>query len=130
MTAQVYIVLAEAKNVLTIPAAAVQSSKRPARKDRAAPASNNETEQRPNNRLELSPEQRQLVADGKASIASVRVIQADGSAKAQPILVGLNNRVTVEVIKGLKQGDQVIIADGSDSSNDAAKRSGQRAMRM
>ncbi|SUU04243.1 MacA family efflux pump subunit [Acinetobacter haemolyticus] len=130
MTAQVYIVLAEAKNVLTIPAAAVQSSKRPARKDRAAPASNDETEQRPNNRLELSPEQRQLVADGKASIASVRVIQADGSAKAQPILVGLNNRVTVEVIKGLKQGDQVIIADGSDSSNDAAKRSSQRAMRM
>ncbi|ENW22046.1 MacA family efflux pump subunit [Acinetobacter haemolyticus] len=130
MTAQVYIVLAEAKNVLTIPAAAVQSSKRPARKDRAAPASNNETEQRPNNRLELSPEQRQLVADGKASIASVRVIQADGSAKAQPVLVGLNNRVTVEVIKGLKQGDQVIIADGSDSSNDAAKRSSQRAMRM
>lgn len=130
MTAQVYIVLAEAKNVLTIPAAAVQSSKRPARKDRAAPASNDETEQRPNNRLELSPEQRQLVAEGKASIASVRVIQADGSAKAQPILVGLNNRVTVEVIKGLKQGDQVIIADGSDSSNDAAKRSSQRAMRM
>ena len=130
MTAQVYIVLAEAKNVLTIPAAAVQSSKRPARKDRAAPASNDETEQRPNNRLELSPEQRQLVAEGKASIASVRVIQADGSAKAQPILVGLNNRVTVEVIKGLKQGDQVIIADGSDNSNDAAKRSSQRAMRM
>lgn len=130
MTAQVYIVLAEAKNVLTIPAAAVQSSKRPARKDRAAPASNDETEQRPNNRLELSPEQRQLVADGKASIANVRVIQADGSAKAQPVLVGLNNRVTVEVIKGLKQGDQVIIADGSDSSNDAAKRSSQRAMRM
>ncbi|EFF83607.1 efflux transporter, RND family, MFP subunit [Acinetobacter haemolyticus ATCC 19194] len=130
MTAQVYIVLAEAKNVLTIPAAAVQSSKRPARKDRAAPASNNETDQRPNNRLELSPEQRQLVAEGKASIASVRVIQADGSAKAQPILVGLNNRVTVEVIKGLKQGDQVIIADGSDNSNDAAKRSSQRAMRM
>ncbi|EEH68776.1 MULTISPECIES: MacA family efflux pump subunit [Acinetobacter] len=130
MTAQVYIVLAEAKNVLTIPAAAVQSSKRPARKDRAAPASNDETEQRPNNRLELSPEQRQLVADGKASIASVRVIQADGSARAQPVLVGLNNRVTVEVIKGLKQGDQVIIADGSDSSNDAAKRSSQRAMRM
>ncbi|QER40564.1 MacA family efflux pump subunit [Acinetobacter suaedae] len=130
MTAQVYIVLAEAKNVLTIPAAAVQSSKRPARKDRAAPASNNETDQRPNNRLELSPEQRQLVTEGKASIANVRVIQADGSAKVQPVLVGLNNRVTVEVIKGLKQGDQVIIADGSDSSNDAAKRSGQRAMRM
>lgn len=130
MTAQVYIVLAEAKNVLTIPAAAVQSSKRPARKDRAAPASNDETDQRPNNRLELSPEQRQLVAEGKASIANVRVIQADGSAKVQPVLVGLNNRVTVEVIKGLKQGDQVIIADGSDSSNDAAKRSSQRAMRM
>jgi len=32
--------------------------------------------------------------------------------------------VTAQVIKGLKRGDQVVIADGSDTSNDSAKRSG------
>ena len=67
-----------------------------------------------------SPE---LIEQGKASMSMVRVVQADGTAKPQPVLVGLNNRVTAQVIKGLKQGDQVVIADASDTSNDAAKRS-------
>ena len=63
----------------------------------------------------------------------VRVVQADGTAKPQAVLVGLNNRVTAQIIKGLKQGDQVVIADASDTSNDAAKRSnraGAGPMRM
>ncbi len=60
----------------------------------------------------------------------VRVLQADGSAQPQQVLIGLNNRVTAQVLKGLKQGDQVVIADASDNSNEAAKRSNQRAMRM
>ncbi len=34
----------------------------------------------------------------------------------QPVLLGLNNRVTAQVIRGLKQGDKVVIADGSDTS--------------
>ena len=41
----------------------------------------------------------------------------------QPVLIGLNNRVTAQVIRGLNQGDKVVIADGSDTSNDSAKRS-------
>ena len=40
---------------------------------------------------------------------------------------GLNNRVTAQVIKGLKQGDKVVIADASDTSNDSAKRSSNRS---
>ena len=133
MTAQVYIILNEAKNVLTIPAAAIQSTNRSKRgnrsgnmdKNKAQSATNstakNQTE-RPK-RLELSAEEKSLVEQGKASMAMVRVLQADGTATAQPVLIGLNNRVSAEVLKGLKQGDQVVIADGSDTSNDAAKRS-------
>ena len=60
----------------------------------------------------------------------VRVLQADGTAQPQPVLIGLNNRVSAQVLKGLKQGDQVVIADASDSSNDKAKRSSQRPMGM
>ena len=137
MTAQVYIVLAEAKNVLTIPAAAIQN-KRPNKKERGANSArsaekNKDTDQpksqRPQ-RLNLSDAEKALIADGKASIATVRVLQADGSAQPQSVLVGLNNRVTAQVLKGLKQGDQVVIADASDTSNESAKRSNQRAMRM
>ena len=137
MTAQVYIVLAEAKNVLTIPAAAIQS-KRPNKKERGANSSRSAEKskdadqpksQRPQ-RLNLSDAEKALIAEGKASIATVRVLQADGSAQPQSVLVGLNNRVTAQVLKGLKQGDQVVIADASDTSNESAKRSNQRAMRM
>jgi macrolide-specific efflux system membrane fusion protein len=132
MTAQVYIVLAEAKNVLTVPAAALQSSNRPQgkRADRNAdqakqqnPTDNDQAKTERPKRLELSAEEKSLIEQGKASMSMVRVVQADGTAKPQPVLVGLNNRVTAQVIKGLKQGDKVVIADASDTSNDAAKRS-------
>ncbi|TCB57747.1 MacA family efflux pump subunit [Acinetobacter terrae] len=136
MTAQVYIVLNEVKNILTIPAAALQSSNRPQGKrgDRNAdqakqqkPADTDQAKTERPKRLELSAEEKSLIEQGKASISMVRVVQADGTAKPQPVLIGLNNRVTAQVIKGLKQGDKVVIADASDTSNDAAKRSNRVA---
>lgn len=130
MTAQVYIVLNEVKNILTIPAAALQSSNRPQGKRSGAdqakqqkPADTDQAKTERPKRLELSAEEKSLIEQGKASMSMVRVVQADGTAKPQPVLIGLNNRVTAQVIKGLKQGDKVVIADASDTSNDAAKRS-------
>lgn len=136
MTAQVYIVLAEAKNVLTIPAAAIQS-KRSNKKDNnnnstaadQAKTTNTQKMQQPK-RLDLTADEKTLIAQGKASTGIVRILQADGTAQPQPVLIGLNNRVTAQVLRGLKQGDQVVIADATDSSNESAKRSNQRAMRM
>lgn len=136
MTAQVYIVLAEAKNVLTIPAAAIQS-KRSNKKDNStnstaadqAKTTDTQKMQQPK-RLDLTVAEKTLIAQGKASTGIVRILQADGTAQPQPVLIGLNNRVTAQVLKGLKQGDQVVIADATDSSNESAKRSNQRAMRM
>ncbi len=137
MTAQVYIILDEAKNVLTIPAAAVQTSNRPQCRaqssdsdktqanNAAAPADAKQGENKTDRpkRLELTEAEKALVKQGKATVSMVRVLQADGSAKPQPVLIGLNNRVTAQVIRGLNQGDKVVIADGSDTSNDSAKRS-------
>ena len=139
MTAQVYIILNEAKNVLSIPAAAIQSSNRSqakrsdTAKEQTAKSSTDQTQTDRPKRLELSAEEKSLIEQGKASLSMVRVVQADGTAKPQAVLVGLNNRVTAQIIKGLKQGDQVVIADASDTSNDAAKRSnraGAGPMRM
>ena len=141
MTAQVYIILDEARNVLTIPAAAIQSSNRPQRPNRGegsrgagAPSGPNEAQNQARGderaagdrpaRLVLSDAERALIEQGKAQRGMVRVLQADGTAKPTPVLIGLNNRVTAQVIKGLKRGEQVVIADGSDTSNDAAKRGG------
>lgn len=141
MTAQVYIILDEAKNVLTIPAAAIQSSNRPQRKRTEANADSTnrargdqkegaDKANRPK-RLELTAAEKALVKQGKATVSMVRVLQADGSAQPQAVLIGLNNRVTAQVIRGLKLGDNVVIADGSDTSNDSAKRSNRGGpMRM
>ena len=147
MTAQVYIILADVKNALAIPAAALQSSNRPQRakssnssnvngtnadSSKSASAPNKDakkSDDRPE-RLELTADEKALVDQGKASVSVVRVLQADGSAKRKQVLVGLNNRVTAQIIRGLKEGEQVVIADGSDTSNDSAKRSNRGGMRF
>lgn len=140
MTAQVYIILAEAKNVLAIPAAALQSSNRSQRSGNknsngsAGTTPSNGTQKNQNNkngtgnsdrpeRLELTADEKALVDQGKASVAVVRVLLDDNTTKRKQVLVGLNNRVTAQIIRGLTEGEQVILADGSDTSNDAAKRS-------
>lgn len=129
MTAQVYIVLAEAKNALSIPAAAIQSSRagrgKTADANRPVKASAAKSDQDPANqvqRLELTADEKALIDAGKASLAMVRVLDSDGSAKRVQVLIGLNNRIQAQVLRGLTQDQKVIIADGSDASNDAAKR--------
>ncbi|MFU8925411.1 MacA family efflux pump subunit [Acinetobacter puyangensis] len=137
MTAQVSIILADAKNVLTIPASAIQSSSNRGTNNQTSSnsqttAKNTGTQQTPPTsanvkqgpaRLELSDNEKALIEQGKATRAMVRVVQADGIARPQPVLIGLNNRVTAEVIKGLNEGDKVVIADGSDTSNNSSKTS-------
>ncbi|WP_445114948.1 efflux RND transporter periplasmic adaptor subunit [Acinetobacter sp. WZC-1] len=141
MTAQVYIILAEAKNALTIPASAIQAPNRPQRAENGAnPAQkpgggkngenrkrqrqtdNPENTERPQP-LQLTADEKNLISQDKASVAMVRVLQPDGTAKRQQVLIGLNNRVVAQVLRGVQQGEKVIIADSSDTSNDAAKRS-------
>lgn len=68
-----------------------------------------------------------MIDQGKASVSIVRVLQADGSAQRKQVLIGLNNRVTAQVLRGLNEGDQVVLADGSDTSNDSAKRSNKNS---
>lgn len=141
MTAQVYIVLNEAKNVLTIPAAAIQTSnqkgkrgKRSATGTLPATTSGNTAPQMQaaNNSAVSSPDNGQRPArmnaqrsanQAKGKPATVKVLDQEGNAVEKQIRVGLNNRITAEVISGLNVGDEVVIADGSDSSNNSAKRS-------
>ncbi|WP_269913735.1 MacA family efflux pump subunit [Acinetobacter sp. HY1485] len=109
MTAQVYIVLNDANNSLLLPSAALGKETPHVKK------------------LELTAEQKNLVAQGKASLGTVRILDAQGKAHAQQVLVGINNRVNAQVLAGVKEGDEVVIADSSDTSAAAAKsKSGRR----
>ena len=83
MTAQVYVVIDQAKNALLIPSTALKNSK--------------------------------TDTSGKTT-ATVRVLQADGTVKEQPVTVGINNRVNAQILSGLKAGDDVILSEDNSSS--------------
>ena len=143
MTAQVSIIIDQAKNVLTIPSSAIEtkssgsktssSTNKQSASSQKDAGSNTAKDAISSNRptpLQLTATEQALIDQGKATRAMVRVIQADGTAKPTPVLVGLNNRVTAQVLKGLKEGDEVVISDSADTSNDAAKRNNRGPMRM
>ncbi|MDE0491742.1 efflux RND transporter periplasmic adaptor subunit [Psychrobacter sp. A3] len=89
MTAQVYVVIDQAKDALLIPSTALKNSK--------------------------------TDTSGKTT-AIVRVLQADGTVKEQPVTVGINNRVNAQILSGLKAGDDVILSE--DNSSSKGKQSG------
>lgn len=141
MTAQVYIVLSEAKNALSIPAAAVQNNKQRseiangntsdapsnhATKVQKTEPSQQKSQQAAPKKLQLTAAERTQIREGKASLGRVKVLLPDGQLQDTQVLIGLNNRVTAQVLRGLKQGEYVILGDANDSSNDAAKRNTPR----
>ncbi|NOJ39090.1 efflux RND transporter periplasmic adaptor subunit [Bradyrhizobium australiense] len=83
MTAEVHIILAEARKVLTIPAAALGNA-------------------------------------GPDESSTVRIAGSDGRITTRTIKIGLNNKITVEVKAGLKEGEHVVIGERSRGASEAA----------
>jgi macrolide-specific efflux system membrane fusion protein len=83
MTAQATIVLATAKDALSVPVAALRPR------------------------------------DAKAPGYKVRVIGPDGRIEDRPVRIGLNNRVRVQVLEGLNEGEEVVTAEALPSSSKA-----------
>lgn len=111
MTAQVYIVVNQAKNALLIPSAALQ----PAGKAKK-PATNAATN------ANAKPNSHSTNKDLNTSMAIVRVLQADGSVVEQTVSVGIDNRVNAQILSGLKAGDEVILSEEGPAK---AKRGGR-----
>ena len=88
MTAQIYIIIDQAKDALLVPSAAIQE--RPAR---------NQTE-------------------GQAKTSKVvRVLNDDGTVEPRTVEVGIDNRVNAQILSGVKEGEQVIIGEGSANAS-------------
>ena len=105
MTAQVYIVINQAKDALLIPSAALQ----PASKAGKSKNSKNLTTKNTTANAD---------SDSTATMANVRVLKADGTVVEQTVKVGINNRVNAEILSGLKKGDEVILSEeGPDSGS-------------
>ena len=105
MTAQVYIIINQAKDALLIPSAALQ----PASKAGKSKNSKNLTTKNTTANAD---------SDSTATMANVRVLKADGTVVEQAVTVGINNRVNAEILSGLKKGDEVILSEeGPDSGS-------------
>lgn len=94
MTAQVYIIIDQAKNALLIPSAALQ------------PAGNTKNTKGSNE-------------DPNVKTAKVRVLKADGQVVEQIVKTGINNRVNVQILSGLNKGDEVILSEESPAKPNA-----------
>jgi membrane fusion protein, macrolide-specific efflux system len=83
MTAEVHIVLGEARNVVTVPVAALRG-----------------------------PD-----AEG---VYEARIREPSGAITTRSVKVGLNNKITAEILTGLKEGERVLIGSGNDAPAKAA----------
>ena len=102
MTAQVYIVINQAKNALLIPSAALQAAGKS--KNKKPIDGNNEAKNNSANKVHKGNA-------GNETTATVRVLKADGEVVEQTVTVGINNRVNAQIISGLKEGDEVILSE-------------------
>ncbi len=97
MSAQVYFILDEAKNVLLAPSSAL-------------------TYKRADGKGEHSKSQ-----------ISVKVVDKSGSIVERTVEVGVRNRVQAEIKSGLEEGDSVIVTSASSTSEAAAGQRGRRS---
>ena len=92
MTAQIYIIIEQAKDALLVPSAAIQEK-----------PTKNKTE-------------------GQAKTSKlVRVLNDDGTVEARTVEVGIDNRVNAQILSGVKEGEQVIIGEGSAKASSGGR---------
>jgi len=141
MTAQVYVIVNQAKNALLIPSAALQpfSGGKSGRGNRSAkPGSNSGSNNSGNNKAgnkgssanNADANNRQAAKTDKSTDANkyiVRVLKSDGSVVDTPVTVGINNRVNAQILSGLKVGDEIIL---SEEDSGQGKKGGNRGPRM
>lgn len=101
MTAQVYIIINQAKDAVLIPSAALQ------------PVSKTGKARAPN-------------ADPNVKTSQVRVLKADGQVVEQIVTTGINNRVNVQILSGLNEGDEVILSEEGPEKGQGGKGRGGR----
>ncbi len=118
MTAQVFFVLASAKDTVTVPVAALRPSRSKNAEGSAArtPARKQRGEQPVlESREELAKE------------AMVRVIHDDGSVEERAVKVGVMNRVSAQALSGLEPGE--VVAVGLKQLNPAERAPQEREQR-
>ena len=123
MTAQVFIVIDQAKDVLLVPSAAIQSGAMSSASSQAT--ANKSSDQQTTNNKTIDNTENNNTADSTAVNGQnryVRVLKADGSVEERAVKVGIDNRVNAQILSGLQAGEAVII--GEESAGGEGRRGG------
>lgn len=126
MTAQVFFVLAEARDALIAPASAVTvrpGSPRRAGPDAKAPAPSPAAGSYPAQRTAAKPPQ----GDEQELQHQVQVLTATG-IESRPVRIGVASRTQVSILSGLEEGEQVIIGQAASAGPPAAQSRGIMGM--
>ncbi|MDR0634613.1 MAG: efflux RND transporter periplasmic adaptor subunit [Azoarcus sp.] len=133
MTAQVFFIVAQAKNVLQIPMGALQQSPRPPRGAGRSGGERADGAQRPPRRPrsegETAPPRNEggTASAPRTRRAMVKVLGASGKLDERAIEIGVTNRIHAQVLSGLEEGEKV--ASGLISSNAAPQTAANNNMR-
>lgn len=125
MSAQVFFVASQAKDILTIPASAINFQ---------LPIKNNEKEKKDNLTNSETDKKTRKYKESPAEGAQpkpaiVQVMDARGNVSERKVLLGVGNRVQVQVLEGLVEGEKVVSGIRLQESNAKEKAvSGQGAM--
>lgn len=134
MTAQVFIVINQAKEALLIPSSALQNapsmsagSLRAEGKGKSQNAASGKSQgnREPGEAGQAAAMDKNLqqpadIQGGKKRF--VRVLNADGSVTDRAVTVGIDNRVDAQILSGLQVGDTVIIGEEGPSKGAGGKR--------
>lgn len=98
MTAQIFIVLNQAKNTLLVPSTAIHKGNPEKPESNSAKAADN---------------------TAANTDTYVRILNAAGEVESRAVKVGINNRVNAQILSGLQVGETVIIGEENAASNQA-----------
>ncbi|MCL1825441.1 MAG: efflux RND transporter periplasmic adaptor subunit [Betaproteobacteria bacterium] len=101
MTAQVFFVIAEAKDALQIPMGAMQQN-------RASRTGNRGNERSADARPSQRPSGSSSDDAPRTRQATVKVLEANGKVAERAIEIGVTNRIAAQVVSGLTEGDKVV----------------------
>ncbi len=131
MTAQVFFVAASAKDALIVPVAALHKSQRRrtaenAQTDSAPAGSGAQSSATPARHHRPTNHPKTALPEG-ATRYWVSVVAPDGSIEHRRIVVGVSNRVSAEVLSGLKEGEEIVVGNnGGTNGAGAADRERER----
>ncbi|KRG67512.1 hemolysin secretion protein D [Stenotrophomonas terrae] len=130
MTAQVSVMLAQAKDALLIPTVALGPKVPEGGRGGGAGAAAGNGEQRAARSKQEAQRQQRRQPDAaelaKSNSYMVRVVNKDGQPEPRRIRIGLNNGSNVEVVEGLSEGELVVVGEVSDADK-SSTRSNQRS---